>query len=957
MGSSTLGRNQLSATQLTPTQFTILAALPAVVSLRDVVQKDKATVVQSEEVVVEGEVRTEGQSLTILCRKLRFLEGASINADGKPADRSFTQDLRKEGPHDAGAAGADGDDGSDGFPGGVVDIQAEEVIGVVSISARGGAGGRGQDGGNGRTGPQGPGGQNGHGSLKKPPPQCYGGTGGQGGAVGLPGRSGRAGDGGKVRLKTLTALAAPSQIIVEPGPPGSIANPGTPAQGGPGGPGGAVSTRFCEPRERGPVFAPGDERLSLSRDETASSLKPLGFITLTDADTKDLTDSFAIDSLRRASASLASAYLMICFDDYLGDAPPGAQGPDGDRRIAEVAARQAPPAPAQPGTSDTQLVDKSAYASQFQGALLDLLASAIEDDYCSHGATVDDALRGRIEFLLQLCVEDPQPSPHKTEVMARAYSMARRIALGLDFFGYSLERAPLLSFEKYSELLKEGIIPNADLIEKSFITYWDARASAEAKRGAILTSRAEAGKRLTGLEKEYKFKREECGRALKELPNLDRKVEAAYGFLMTREAELTKAIKSKSQGCDLVKTLTAVATIVAGVGTGGAGFLAAASAGVKLYDDMRANDPMLDEIWDNRKVLGEDLKQIGKAGSTVAKAISDIADAVNSLTPEQRRLPQFRMEREQFDKVAREFADMPEAATYRDAGYDYLKCVETRNQAILDYNALLAQVIELQAKIAAAYRVNEALDSAMAATTDPSEAVIIPLMTRLYMDTLTLVAQMVHAERKALAYLLARPVDAPLSKLSLSTIVGVHEKTVEAWLYAKERYEARRQLEDGALQIDLSLVVSKIAWQAFIESGFLAFTLRRDHPEYSAILEALPGLRLTGMTLDLPGAKVNANIKVQQVGWNMNHAGYEAIYRADKSVTYFSHRSITFSGTSPLDGRPPIIRPDFSEKNLYAGVSPYASWLLTLLSNETLELDLRHLDGAVLRLSGYIMEG
>ena len=955
MALSTLGRNQLSVTQLTPTQFTVLAALPAVVRLRDVVQKDRATVVQAEEVVVDGEVRTEGQSLTILCRRLRFLDGASINADGKPAVQNFPQDLRKEGPHDAGAAGADGDDGSDGFPGGIVDIQAQEVVGVATISARGGVGGRGQDGGHGRTGTKGPAGQDAYGDVNKPPAQCYGGPGGQGGAVGLPGRSGRAGAGGKVQLRTLTALAAAPQINVEPGALASSANPGNPGQGGPGGPGGTVSYRECEPRDHGPRHAPGMERLSI--DETATSRKPLGFITLTEVDTKSITASFALDSLRRASASLdVIPQAMICYVVERRQAPSGGQGVEGDRRIAEVAARQAPPAPAQPGTSDTQLVDKAAYASQFRGALLDLLASGIEDDYCSHGSAVDDALRGRIGFLLEICVEDPQPTPQKTEVMARAYSMARRIALGLDFFGYSLERAPLLSFETYSKLIDTTVIPSAQLIESSFNAYWDASASAEAKKSSIRTFQAAAGQRLVGLEIEYERKLEECRVSLAELPVLDRKVEAAYGFLMTKEAELTAAINSKSQGCDLVKSLTAVATVVAGVATGGAGFLAAASAAVKLYDDFTANDSSLAQLWDNRKLLGDDMKQIGEAGSTVAKSITDIANAVNSLTPEQRRVPQFRMEREQFDKVAREFADMPEAAAYRDAGYDYLKCVETRNQAILDYNALIAQAVEFQAKISAAHRVANELDSAMAATTDPSEAVIIPLMTRLYMDTLTLAAQMVHAERKALAYHFARPMDAPLSKLSVATIVGLHQKTVlRDWVSAKERYEARRELEDGELQIDLSLVVSKIVWEAFMKSGILAFTLRRDHPAYSAILEALPGLRLTGMSLDLPGAKVSAN--VSQVPWKMNHAGHEAIYRADDSVNYFSHRSINFTGFTPMNGRPPLVRPDFSEKNLYAGVSPYASWLLTLSRNVTLGLDLGQLDKAVLRLSGYILEG
>lgn len=601
-------------------------------------------------------------------------------------------------------------------------------------------------------------------------------------------------------------------------------------------------------------------------------------------------------------------------------------------------------------------MEKTAFASQFVGPLLDLLASGVEDDYCSRGSRLDEDLKGRIGFLLDVCVDDATPSAQKMEVMGRAYSMARRFSLGLDFFGYSPERAPLLSFETYSKLIDTSVLPSAQIIEKSFNDYWDAKANAEAKKSAIRNTQAAAAQRLVGLEMEFERKLEECRVSLAELPALDRKVEAAYALLMSKEAELTAAIKSKNSGCNLVKSLTAVATIVAGVSTGGAGFVSAAAAGAKLYQDFSDNNDSLAKLWDNQKLLSEDLKTLGEKGATVAKSIADIAKAVDELTPEQRRLPQFRMEREQFDSVARDFADMPQAAAYRDAGYDYLKCVETRNQAIVDYNALISQVVELQAKTAAAGRVADELDSAMSATTDPSEAVIIPLMTRLYMDTLTLAAQTVHAERKALAYHFARPMDAPLSKLTVATIVGLHQKTVlRDWVSAKERFEARREIEEGGLKIDLAVIVSKMAWEAFLKSGILSFTLRRDHPAYSAILEALPGLRLTGMSLDLPGAKVADG--VSQVPWKMHHAGHEAIYRADNSVNYFSHKSIVFSGFSPMNGQPPLVRPDFSEKNLYAGVSPYASWTLSVSRNPSLGLDLSHLKKAVLNLSGFMLEG
>lgn len=44
------------------------------------------------------------------------------------------------------------------------------------------------------------------------------------------------------------------------------------------------------------------------------------------------------------------------------------------------------------------------------------------------------------------------------------------------------------------------------------------------------------------------------------------------------------------------------------------------------------------------------------------------------------------------------------------------------------------------------------------------------LMSRIYLDALAVAAQMVHAERKALAYLFGKPSDAPLSALNVATV-------------------------------------------------------------------------------------------------------------------------------------------------------------------------------------------
>jgi hypothetical protein len=229
-------------------------------------------------------------------------------------------------------------------------------------------------------------------------------------------------------------------------------------------------------------------------------------------------------------------------------------------------------------------------------------------------------------------------------------------------------------------------------------------------------------------------------------------------------------------------------------------------------------------------------------------------------------------------------------------------------------------------------------------------------MNRVYLDTLALAAQMVHAERKALAYHFARPADAPVSALNVAVITATHQKTVLVdWVSAKERYEARRQLADGLLKIDLKEFILPEQWEAFKSSGILAFTLRRDHPDYEPIFENLPNLRLTGIALVLEGARLNPG--QTQIPWVIWHGGYEAIYKADGKAVYFSHQAATFTGFTPVASEPALIQPDISEKDLYAGISPFASWLLTIRRNVNLGLNLAGLTRADLHLSGYMLEG
>ncbi|TKV43717.1 hypothetical protein A0U87_11815 [Sphingobium sp. MP9-4] len=601
-------------------------------------------------------------------------------------------------------------------------------------------------------------------------------------------------------------------------------------------------------------------------------------------------------------------------------------------------------------------VSYASIGALYSDAALELICLSVEDEFRRAQGSELEAVREKVSFLLKICDVARADGPVRHAILARAYAMARKLALGLDFYGCSPEWAPLISFDSYAALVKDYVIGPAFEIERSFNSYWDEAASAEAKRSEIRKAVGSAEQQVTVLSIEEDRVENDARNLLKSLEGMDAQVNAALAFLMLKEAELTAAIRSKHDRCDLVGTLTAVATIVVGVASGGTALIGAVAAGNKLYQDYSAHDGSIDELWDNRKIIQDDLKEVGEKGERVIDSINKIQEGVARLTPEQRRLPQFKMERAQFDKVAADFTDIPEAAVYREAGYAYLKAVETRNQAIVDYNAMLVQLVEYQARVASAQIACDALASALSGKIDPAEPVVVAAMNRIYLDTLSMAAQMVHAEKKALAYHFGRPAIATVSALNMSLIAGEHMRVaVTQWAAAKNRYAARRRLETGQLSINLREIVDEETWRDFKANAILSFTIRRDHPRYAALLSSMPGLRITGMEILFAGAQIAEG--QTQIPWTMLQMGSELIYAGNGTATAFSHRPVLFRGWTPIAGAGRLVDPDFSENDLYAGISPYASWLFTFVAHPTLGLNLEELESATLKMSGYLIDG
>lgn len=971
------GKDKLVRKTVTDASLILRSAPP--VDLGAAVMRDRATVIIADEVIVAGKVETAGFPLSVFCRVLHFEPGASIHTDGKTGLPGFEPGMRVEPAHAPGTAGASGMDGGVGADGGALVIHAHAIGGQIDLSAAGGAGGRPQDGGNGYIGASAvPGAdvviKNGTGDRSPANAQPAG----RGGAAGLPGRRARGGRGGDITVchhsverhgdATLSALPGPSSAPAEPGAPGA---------GGVGAAGGRIALLSCYKDDvpgRGHWLSAsaGLDMLHNEADIAEGTRRYLASqqVSLSMASSRPLETC----SHEELTALTAFAYIVpqggatICEEHgqesgaAVGGGEPGPVDQAAIRQRQSEVWDQASGAfvPDDTASNAGRIVhatfDWDAFIAGIDSTFVDLYLLAVEDAFRMQGQAADAALRDRIAFLLALCQRGVDAT-WRNEYLGRCCAMARKLALGLDFFGYSPNRVPLQSFDWHQQLLTRTVLPAAQHIESTFLDYWDAWESSEGARAVLKTALAAAEEGERGIAQLYAVDLDETRKALQLIAPLDGKVAAAYQLLLNAETALNRAIAAMNQakGCNLVAVLMSVAPIVAGVASGGASLIATGAAASKLFEHLGQTDGSWTQLWDSRHVIGEDLSEIGKGASGVAESIEAIRKATAGESREKLpSLPKFVMEREKFDEVARTYVELKEAAPYREAGYDYLACVEARNQAIVDYNAMLTQLVELKAKAANAVRVREGIHSAIAGKYDPSEPYVMGLVSRLYMDSLDLAARLVHAEHKALAYLYGETAPAPVSALNMATIQGAHLRAVTQLAHYTSEFRPLRMLAGGRLTLELQALVSELAWQAFKTTGKISFTIRRDHPRYHASFSR-PGLRITGMQIAQTGARVAAGQK--EIAWHLAHGGTERIYREDGRMVVFSHHVTPLTLHTPLDGGEPVTKPDFSEDKLYAGVSPFATWFLFAKDIPALRLDLSRLSSLRLELWGYYVEG
>ncbi|MCB1859020.1 MAG: hypothetical protein KDI63_12135 [Gammaproteobacteria bacterium] len=192
---------------------------------------DRMTIVWGDTVELSGEIRTGGNPIIIVARRIEFLPGSQVDtvAYGTPTPDYPVGTRAGNGPR-AGDPGGNGGASGHGGNAGDVLILADRIEGPVTVIAHGQRGGNARGGGDGAIGTIGP-------TATRSCTQ--GGQGGRGGKGGLAGTPGNGGNGGSVVLVSFEPDSLTiSKVLVSPGDPGKPAPHGKSVKGGRGGAGG-----------------------------------------------------------------------------------------------------------------------------------------------------------------------------------------------------------------------------------------------------------------------------------------------------------------------------------------------------------------------------------------------------------------------------------------------------------------------------------------------------------------------------------------------------------------------------------------------------------------------------------------------------------------------------------------------------------------------------------------------
>ena len=272
----------------------------------------------------------------------------------------------------------------------------------------------------------------------------------------------------------------------------------------------------------------------------------------------------------------------------------------------------------------------------------------------------------------------------------RCNILLTQLTQGLDYYGHYPGYVPLTTLDVYTESI-DVMLPLATDIETAYEEFYDEQQDDIRKKKTIATAVSSLEVQFDRMDNQIGQLTNKIKSSREEVAHLLQEEEVLYYRVKAASSSFKSAVQRKAE-CgfeDVLKAGAAVAVLASGVGSLIAGGTTLYEAGsmIEKSNSIKEWKKTGEYIVKHAKVVGEGIKKISDGYNEIKDLIEQERDAGKLITAE-----------EDFDKMIEGFKNMPEARKYQRLMHQYLNIIKLRNNKILEIDASISQVYELDSQ-------------------------------------------------------------------------------------------------------------------------------------------------------------------------------------------------------------------------------------------------------------------
>jgi len=458
----------------------------------------------------------------------------------------------------------------------------------------------------------------------------------------------------------------------------------------------------------------------------------------------------------------------------------------------------------------------------------------------------------------------------------RAGALLRKLQLGLDYYGRSMNFVPLLSTKFYSDIFA-STLNYGKAIEAAYAAYVAAGADLKLIQANTAQAVINLQAAIQEIHNAIKAADEQIRNLDDTIEKLKNELDRIWVELLSAEDDYKRAVERQNAergGCSFGQIITFAAALVAVVVS--AGTVAGAAIGAaKLILDEHPKDAKGQEItgdFAKGKYYVDQLQPVAQDAQALLQRYNELKDQLKSSDPaappslpdDELKVP---VDRAAFDKQVEPYLALPEAQRYKQLMHKFLDVTQLRNNDIIQYNQLYA----LTAALGARARTLEAqivlTQSELARADNPALDVFRGIFEDGLRSVKELLVYLLFQANRALDFLTATNQPLPINDSSMD-LLQISTTALASRLVAAKESRSQDQHLIG-YSLDVSELVSIRAMDEFRKTGVLTFSLHSDTPQVADFIADLALVRVMKVSFDVPELSrqgKNFTIRVFQQG-------------------------------------------------------------------------------------------